>query len=104
MVKNLPSNAGDQDSNPGQGAKIPHAVGQLTPCTPAREAHMQPLEKPLCAAAKTQRRQKKKGGGQLGFIPWPLFGLWAVWLSAQRISRAWVWDTSGFEILAPSVY
>ena len=76
MVKNLPSNAGDQDSNPGQGAKIPHAVGQLTPCTPAREAHMQPPEKPLCAAAKTQRRQKKKRWGAVRFYSmafvWPL--------------------------------
>ena len=33
VVKNLPSNAGDTDSIPGQGTKIPHAVGQLSPCT-----------------------------------------------------------------------
>ena len=63
VVKNLPSNAGDEDSNPGQGAKIPYALGQLTPCTPAREAHTQLLEKLLCAAAKTQRSQKAKGLG-----------------------------------------
>ena len=30
VVKNLPSNAGDIGSIPGQGTKIPHAVGQLT--------------------------------------------------------------------------
>ena len=31
MVKNLPSNAGDVGSIPGQGTKIPHATGQLRP-------------------------------------------------------------------------
>ena len=31
VVKNLPCNAGDVDSIPGQGTKFPHAVGQLTP-------------------------------------------------------------------------
>ena len=29
VVKNPPSNAGDVGSIPGQGAKIPHAAGQL---------------------------------------------------------------------------
>ena len=33
MVKNPPSNAGDKGSIPGQGAKIPHAAGQLNLCT-----------------------------------------------------------------------
>ena len=88
MVKNLPSNTGDEDSNPGLGAKIPYAAGQLTPCTPAREAPMQPLEKPLCAAAKTQHSQKK-GRGAVRFYSMAV-GLWAVWLSAQRTGRAWV--------------
>ena len=33
VVKNLPSNAGDAGLIPGQGPKIPHAVGQLlSPC------------------------------------------------------------------------
>ena len=31
MVKNQPFNAGDEGSIPGRGAKIPHAVGQLSP-------------------------------------------------------------------------
>ena len=31
VVKNLPSNAGDVGSIPGQGTKIPHASGQLNP-------------------------------------------------------------------------
>ena len=30
-VKNPPCNAGDAGSIPGQGTKIPHAVGQLSP-------------------------------------------------------------------------
>ena len=29
MVKNLPCNVGNVESNPGQGANIPHAVGQI---------------------------------------------------------------------------
>ena len=31
VVKNPPSNAGDVGSIPGQGTKIPHASGQLSP-------------------------------------------------------------------------
>ena len=38
MVKNLPSNAKDSGSIPGQGTKIPHAAGQLNPQGTAREA------------------------------------------------------------------
>ena len=37
MVKNLPSNAGDAGSIPGQGTKIPHAVGQLSSHTATTE-------------------------------------------------------------------
>ena len=32
VVKNLPCNAGDAGSIPDRGTKIPHAVGQLSPC------------------------------------------------------------------------
>ena len=38
MVKNIPSNAGDMGSIPGQENKFPHAVGHLNPCATAREA------------------------------------------------------------------
>ena len=31
VVKNPPSNAGDVGLIPGQGTKIPHAMGQLSP-------------------------------------------------------------------------
>ena len=37
MVKNSPANAGDTDSSPGQGTKIPHAMGQLSPCATTAE-------------------------------------------------------------------
>ena len=33
MVKNLPCKAGDRGSIPGGGTRIPHAAGQLSPCT-----------------------------------------------------------------------
>ena len=36
MVKNLPCNAGDTGLILGRG-KIPHAAGQLSPCTTATE-------------------------------------------------------------------
>ena len=37
VVKNLPCNAGDAGSIPGQGTKIPHAAGQLSPCATTTE-------------------------------------------------------------------
>ena len=37
VVKNLPYNAGDAGSIPGQGTKIPHASGQLSPCNTTAE-------------------------------------------------------------------
>ena len=36
-VKNLPCNAGNADSIPDAGTKIPHASGQLSPCATTRE-------------------------------------------------------------------
>ena len=51
VVKNPPSNAGDTGSIPGQGTKISHAMGQLSPCATTREpthsgAHVPQLETP----------------------------------------------------------
>ena len=37
MVKNPPANAEDTGSIPGPGTKIPHAVGQLSPCASTTE-------------------------------------------------------------------
>ena len=36
-VKNPPSYSGDTDLILGQGTKIPHAAGQLSPCTATTE-------------------------------------------------------------------
>ena len=43
VVRNPPSNAEDVGSIPGQGTKIPHAAGQLSPCTATTE--------PACSGA-----------------------------------------------------
>ena len=41
VVKNLPSNAGDEGSIPGRGSKTPHATGQLSPhATTTELAHL----------------------------------------------------------------
>ena len=58
MVKNLPSNAGDASSIPGQGTKIPHAVEQLSPraSTGEKPAHS---TKTAGAATKTQHSCKE---------------------------------------------
>ena len=47
MVENLPDNVEDVGLIPGQGTKIPHAVGQLSPCATTREPaghHKDPVE------------------------------------------------------------
>ena len=38
VVKNLLSNAGDVGLIPGQGARIPHATEQLSPCATTRQS------------------------------------------------------------------
>ena len=48
VVKNPPSNAGDTGSIPGQGTKIPHAEGQLSPRASTREPVCCKLQSP-CA-------------------------------------------------------
>ena len=41
VVKNPPSNAADAGMIPGQGTKIPHAVGQLSPhATTTESGHL----------------------------------------------------------------
>ena len=56
VIKNSPSNAGDVGSIPARGTKIPHATGQLSPCTTTTEPAPQ-VEIPR-AATKTQRSPK----------------------------------------------
>ena len=41
VVKNQPSNAGDEGSVPGWGNKIPHALGQLGPRVATKTRHNQ---------------------------------------------------------------
>ena len=52
MVENLPCNAGDVSSIPGQGTKIPHALGQLSLCANTMEPMGPQLERSLRAATK----------------------------------------------------
>ena len=53
VVKNPPPNAGDAGSIPGQGTRIPHAVGQLSPrATNYYRAHT------LRSASATTRERK----------------------------------------------
>ena len=64
VVKNLPSNAGDVGLIPGQGTKIPHAVGQLNLLTATREpsgfrAHALQLEKPLMLQQRDYEPQRR---------------------------------------------
>ena len=68
VVKNLPSNAGDVGSIPGQGIKTPHGKGQLGPqatttntkpthfgaLDPQLERRVRPATKVLLAPAKTR--------------------------------------------------
>ena len=49
VVKNLPANARDMGSIPGQGTKTPHAAGQLSLNTTTTKAHM-PYS--LCSAIR----------------------------------------------------
>ena len=49
---NLPSNAGDTGSIPGQGTKIPHATGQLSLHTTTTEL--------ACPRACTPQLEKRK--------------------------------------------
>ena len=46
VVKNPPSNARDVGSIPGRGTKIPHAAGQLSPCTTTTEPACCKLQSP----------------------------------------------------------
>ena len=55
MVKNLPYNAGDMGLIPGQGTKIPHATGQLSPCATTTE----PMHPGACAPQLKKRKKSK---------------------------------------------
>ena len=50
MVKNVPYNAGDADSVPGGGTKIPHASSQLSQHTATTES--------MCSRADALQQEK----------------------------------------------
>ena len=50
-MKNLPSNTGDAGLIPGQGTKIPHAMGQLSPRTTTTE--------PVCPGARMPQLERQ---------------------------------------------
>ena len=57
MVKNLPCNAGDSGSIPGQGTKIPHDTKQLSQWATTRESVHHTHKKILCATTKPRSVQ-----------------------------------------------
>ena len=67
VVKNPPSNAGDAGSIPGQGTKIPHATGQLSPHATTTElshlnerAHMPQTTEPMHPGARAPQLEREK--------------------------------------------
>ena len=66
MVKNLPSNAGDEDSIPDGLTKIPHASGQLslqartTELACSRALMLQLVKPEHCNENPVQLKKKKK--------------------------------------------
>ena len=90
VVKNLPSNAGDTGSIPGQGTKIPHAMGQISsprhnywvcvpqlesPCAANYRAHVPwslcttTREKPVCCNENERSRVSQRGSRVLQLRP-----------------------------------
>ena len=88
MVKNLPYNAGDAGSTPGQGTKIPHAVGQLSLCATTTELNASTREpgaanyrahalcsprttttEPTCPGAYAPQLEKRKPAATTGEKP-----------------------------------
>ena len=59
MVQNLPYNAGNTGSIPGQGTKIPHAAGQLSPQASARACVPQTTE-PTRSGTHVPQLEKRK--------------------------------------------
>ena len=55
MVENPPLNAGDTDSIPDQGTKIPHAMGQISLRTSARSLGATAREKTVCCNEEPAR-------------------------------------------------
>ena len=60
VVKSPPSNSGDAGSIPGQGTKIPHALGQLSPCTSTREPAFHKTTEPRRSGAHVPQLEREK--------------------------------------------
>ena len=70
VVKNLPCNAGEVILSLGQGTKIPHAVGQLSPCIVELMFHnwrevYGPQQRPRAATKKKKKKKDQAEGGHL---------------------------------------
>ena len=72
-VKNWPSSAGDLGSIPAWGTKIPHAPGQVKPCTTT-------TDKPACRNQDLTYKQIniKKKKKKKALAPWSAMGSWPV--------------------------
>ena len=72
----LPSNAGDMGSIPGQGTKIPHAVGQLSLCATTTEimhlnwrARVLQTAEPTCSEGCVTTREKPTHCNERSLMP-----------------------------------
>ena len=69
MVKNLPSNAGNMGSIPGQGTKVPRAEGQLSPRVATRESqHTRRNEDPAQQKRKHSVNRKRKKESEVALL------------------------------------
>ena len=81
MVKSLPCNAGDVGSIRGQGTKIPHAAGQLSPWAATR-VHVPQGEIPhdegksLVPKVRPYPAKKKKDGFWVCMCPYTNCSTW----------------------------
>ena len=70
VVKNPPYNGGDMGLIPGQGTKIPHAAGQLSPR--ATTTHMPQLE-PVCHKLQSPCALEPAHHNYRAHTPWSLY-------------------------------
>ena len=70
MVKNLPYNAGDTGSIPGQGTKIPHAMGQLSPHTPQLLSSHASTREPACCKLQSPHALEPAHHNYRAQAPW----------------------------------
>ena len=92
MVKNLSSSTGDEGSIPGQGTKITHASGHLSPGATTREA--------MCHKERShipQEMRDEAGKEQAKLTPFEkketlsyfLSKLWTIYLAAMESTYLW---------------